>query len=326
MNFFSHWRMALRSGTLVSLIVLCTATSFAQSLGDIARQERERQKEQTPRTTYVYTNDDLKKDHILVPEDQARVLAARRNASTPAVEASQNPAPASPVASSASSIASVSVLPNISAQAIPDSDTRASASVGAIMPTPVTLEIPREAAPAHLPSTYISRQVSTGTHLQTQLSKQPVIGIGPSDSWLSSTTGKKSVRPRVATTFVTRSDSPELQPRAVVREREPLDSGIGDVVTVEPGDSLWKLAKRYLGRGSRWRELAQLNPQISDANVIHADEWIYIPGREIQATRLTIPRAHASWSASQTRVGAPVSPPSPSFTAQISDHRRVAEP
>ena len=319
--------MALRSGALVSLVFFCAATSFAQSLGDIARQERERKKEQPPRTAYVYTNDDLKKEHILVPEDQARVLAARRNASTPAVEASQSPTPAPPVASSTSSIESVSVLPNIPAPAIPDSGTRASTSVVPIMPAPITLETPGEAAPEHLPSTYVSQQVSTGIHVRTQLSEQPIVGTVPSESRLSATAEKKSVRPRVVTGLVARSDFSGLQPHRAVLEREPVDSGAGDVITVKPGDSLWKLAKTYLGRGSRWRELAQLNPQISDANVIHANEWICLPARDVQTARQTVsPHAHAPGTAVRTQSRAPVRSLSPPFTAQVSDHWRLSEP
>src|SRR5271168_1632892 len=111
MRFLPQWRMALRSGALVSLILLCAAGSFAQSLGDIARQERERKKEQPPRATYIYTEDDLKKEHILVPEDQARVLASRRNASNPAVQVAQLPVPVSiaPTSSASTSADSVSV-------------------------------------------------------------------------------------------------------------------------------------------------------------------------------------------------------------------------
>src|ERR1019366_10009528 len=90
-------RIGLKSGVLVSLVLFSAAASFAQDLGDIARQERERRKEQPPRATYVYTDDDLKRQHILVPEDQARVLATRRSTSTPAVQVSQLPVPAPPV-------------------------------------------------------------------------------------------------------------------------------------------------------------------------------------------------------------------------------------
>src|SRR5580692_4301263 len=103
MQSLPQWRIAFKTGVLVWLVLFCAGASFAQSLGDIARQERERKKEQLPRATYVYTEDDLKKEHILVPEDQARVLAARRNAFTPAVQVAQLPAPSVPALPAAAS-------------------------------------------------------------------------------------------------------------------------------------------------------------------------------------------------------------------------------
>jgi nucleoid-associated protein YgaU len=325
--------MAFRSGALVSLILLCAATSFAQSLGDIARQERERKKEQPPRATYVYTDEDLKKEHILVPEDQARVLAARRNASTPPVEASQSPsaAPAPPVAISTASVSVPSVsAPAAPASTIPASQAPMAGSIAAVIPAPVNLEAPRERRSDA--GTLVQKQISAGSvPFQAALPTQPVIGTVRSDTRLSSTAGKKSIHPRVATSVVSHSDNSAPRPNRPVLERVPADSDTAEVITVEPGDSLWKLAKRYLGRGSRWRELAELNTQITNASVIHAGEWICLPARDIQTARqMTTPHAHAPGSSSrvqaQTRASMPVTSPWPSFTAQISDRHRLAEP
>jgi nucleoid-associated protein YgaU len=48
-------------------------------------------------------------------------------------------------------------------------------------------------------------------------------------------------------------------------------------VRVVGGDSLWKLAQRYLGSGGKWRELAALNPQIVDPRWLQIGEWIRLP-------------------------------------------------
>jgi hypothetical protein len=55
------WRTVLIAGLAVWLFSLCSVPVFAQSLGDVARQEHERKKEQSPRGIHVYTNEDLKK-------------------------------------------------------------------------------------------------------------------------------------------------------------------------------------------------------------------------------------------------------------------------
>jgi nucleoid-associated protein YgaU len=49
------------------------------------------------------------------------------------------------------------------------------------------------------------------------------------------------------------------------------------IVTVRPGDSLWKLAQENLGRGSRWQELLAANPGIVDPARIAAGTEIVLP-------------------------------------------------
>ena len=84
---------------VVSFLLLTSVPAWTQGLAEAARQERDRKKEQSARERHVYTNEDLTKPEILVPEDQARVLA-RKNEASPAVEASlpSDPSvPATPV-------------------------------------------------------------------------------------------------------------------------------------------------------------------------------------------------------------------------------------
>lgn len=50
-----------------------------------------------------------------------------------------------------------------------------------------------------------------------------------------------------------------------------------NVVTVKPGDSLWKLAEQNLGQGLRWHDLLLVNPNIRDANHIEAGSQIFLP-------------------------------------------------
>jgi LysM repeat protein len=48
-------------------------------------------------------------------------------------------------------------------------------------------------------------------------------------------------------------------------------------VSVQRGDSLWKLAQQNLGRGNRWPELVAVNPSIANPNQIRAGAELMLP-------------------------------------------------
>ena len=48
-------------------------------------------------------------------------------------------------------------------------------------------------------------------------------------------------------------------------------------VTVQPGDTLSKIAQVTYGRGAAWRCIAQANPEITDVNRIYAGEQLLLP-------------------------------------------------
>ena len=51
------------------------------------------------------------------------------------------------------------------------------------------------------------------------------------------------------------------------------------MITVAPGDSLWKIAERELGDGSRWKEIAKANG-IKDPRRLQPGQNLTIPGKE----------------------------------------------
>jgi len=331
MRLSLHSRGGLKSGVLVSLILGCAAASFAQDLGEIARQERERRKEQPARSTHVYTNDDLERQHILVPEDRARVLAARGSGSNPVVQVAQAPAsrapdvvvesptaiviadPPAPTATPAAPIpAAVAADSAAPIARSPFSDGRVTAQPK-LSPVDAIRRLVQEASGQEHPATVTHRRAP------------PVIFYIPFGIRPPPAARIRSVRGRTSTSHVARTVFSRPERHDQILNQGPVDLGVAGVVTVERGDSLWALAKRYLGSGRRWRELAALNTQILNPNVLHAGEWICLPPGNIQSADQKIsPRARAP--AATAQASALVAPPAAAFAMQIANHRPLTRP
>jgi nucleoid-associated protein YgaU len=328
-----------RFGTLGSSVLAAAlfyaSTSYGQSLGDIARQEQERRKQEPRPSTYVYTNEDLKREQILVPEDRERVLAARRNESAPEIQVQAVEVPALPV---------------------PNLNVTMPAPELAIVPLATKLEVP-----ASVPSPKTIRVVVKTTvvvHPQPQAHVQPVPSLPAVSFELASSAPRRTLQHRdinqtrrivpieetssrttvnfasanvtqaqsapnraqhreakEAVTLVhferTKSRTAPNFPSANLllaasashrtvqhQEAKPVVTVAGFVkkttqvtpaipnqeqaesaatVRVEHGDSLWKLAKEHLGSGTRWRELAEMNPEISNPGLIRVGDMIRLP-------------------------------------------------
>lgn len=89
-------------------------------------------------------------------------------------------------------------------------------------------------------------------------SKVPVLGVAPS----------QPVAPVVRVT--------PSQPAAPARTA-PVGPAKLNVITVQPGDSLWKLAQQNLGEALRWHDLLAANPAIVDPNHIVAGSHLFLP-------------------------------------------------
>jgi len=271
-------RTVLMSGVVVSLLLICTTTSFAQSLGDIARQERERKKDQPQRETHVYTNDDLEKPHILVPEDQARALSARTwigLTPAPAVQASEPPVPTPPAA-------------------IPVPPSPATAKPALIASSPARVEMPASDLPVS-----VSR-----SDPQPQRSARSATSVVTPTVLVSSPTGWRTVRLGTAQDEFSLSDVATRKPvRSSARQPEA-NSSETNRVRVQRGDSLWKLAERHLGSGTLWRELAELNPQLSNPNLIRAGDWVHLPSQEPRnAKHIVVRSGDTLWSVAHAEFG-----------------------
>jgi nucleoid-associated protein YgaU len=79
----------------------------------------------------------------------------------------------------------------------------------------------------------------------------------------------------------------------------------GKVITVQPGDSLWKIAEQHLGNGLLWRELISVNPGISDPSRILAGSQIVLPASDSsqRSTKYTVQKGDTLWTIAQSHLG-----------------------
>ena len=86
----------------------------------------------------------------------------------------------------------------------------------------------------------------------------------------------KSVQPSVPLAPV--STTRPAQPQPVAGSASPVTPvPTQKTVSVQRGDSLWKLAQQNLGRGNRWPELLAVNPSIANPNQIRPGAELLLP-------------------------------------------------
>jgi nucleoid-associated protein YgaU len=84
---------------------------------------------------------------------------------------------------------------------------------------------------------------------------------------------------------------------------------------VQSGDTLWVLARKYLGHGKDWLLLAAHNPQVTDPTHLQVGTWLRLPEAESVASnsaarssfgpteRVRVQAGDSLWSLSQARLG-----------------------
>ncbi len=76
-------------------------------------------------------------------------------------------------------------------------------------------------------------------------------------------------------------------------------------VVVRRGDSLWKLAARYLGDGAKWHAVLAANPQLSNPNLIQVGQQITLPHETStqSASAHKVVRGDSMWKLAQNHLG-----------------------
>jgi len=76
-------------------------------------------------------------------------------------------------------------------------------------------------------------------------------------------------------------------------------------VRVRRGDSLWKLASVYLGKGTQWREIFAVNPELENPDLIRVGQWIRLPeqGSSDGAREARVQAGDSLWKLAQVHLG-----------------------
>lgn len=267
-------------------ITIAAAPCSAQDVADAARQERARKEAQQKKPKHVYTEEDLKRAQILIPEDREQVQAKKiqpvpmpSEKSLDAVDAEPLPsgAPLGDVARQVRRQKDSLELRRAQQFALPLTEAPVLASpkpllrsLRPVLPRRSPVPPPDKATPPHPVPFRPPVRRSPFSRPRILTSPPPhALSSGPE---LSGPSAPRRAAPLAAGT--PRSSIAPTQPPA---RTAPKASTKLSIVTVKRGDSLWKLAQQNLGTGLRWRDLLAVNPHLRDANQIEAGSQILLP-------------------------------------------------
>lgn len=255
-----------RTQAVVVLLALGWLPATAQSLGDVARAERERRLKM-PHHAPVLSDEDLVRDKILQkaprdaspPSDNGTDAAASENVSLGdyaralrqrrAAEQASAPNAAQPAIESDSTGSNPVALTPLSGVVGPDQQTM---SLG-----DVARQARAEREAARLARTHSNPPQPAAANTVPI----PTTGVSPGLA--------RSATPRPRS-----SAPPTLHSRVVL---EPGAMANGQSIRVPRGGSLWKLARVYLGAGRLWPALWKANPQIQNPNHIQVGQLLRYP-------------------------------------------------
>jgi nucleoid-associated protein YgaU len=288
---------------------LVATNSHAQDVAEAARQERARKEAQQKKSKHVYTAEDLKRDHILTKEDQAQ-LDAKKN--QPAPTAAPKPGEA---------VDGSTVAKQGDAQPLP-----ADAPLGDAQPLPA--DAPLGDVARRYRREKESQQLQRSAEFHLPFANAPVFASPKPPVQPLGAPSVLPTPPRIVPNLPRMKRSPFerpallpptpprqfsfLPPAVRVAPSQPIAPAAPsarvklNVVIVNPGDSLWKLAQKNLGKGLRWRELLSYNPGLGDPNLIAAGSEIFVPAEAAPlrtATKFTVRKGDTLSSIALSQLG-----------------------
>jgi hypothetical protein len=246
---------------LICALCLSAGPSLGQSLGELSRQERARKQSQPPRTLHVYTNEDMTRPQILLPEDERRFHAAREIA-RPSLAQQDELLPALPQPAEIP-LGDLARYLRLQKQLGPEQDVSNSPGLRVATPAP---------PPAGIPLGDVARYY----RLQKQLRHRQLLSDLPGLNQPAVLAAPIAVEPSSVPFPAPVASPPKRSLRRTPPTANPSFALVAGV-RVARGDSLWRIAKRHLGSGTKWRQLAELNPQLTNPHLIRVGEWIRFP-------------------------------------------------
>jgi len=313
----------------------------SQSVAEAARAEKTRKDAQQKKDAHVYTNEDLKQSQILTQRDRAQVEARKNNSpGTPAAPAD----PSVNVEKNSTPESLGEVARRYRRQKLENAQAAEAAKQPPASRFPMNLSQPSFAAPVKPAAPTVSPAVSPNSH--PRLPATPLQKIAPARrdpfsrqrfspplpneraplSPNFSAPAKPAISltapalhaPTVHTVPPAAAAPKLLLPAKPVPARPSLvppaaptapsiNHPGGNQIRIQPGDSLWKLARRHLGSGSRWSDLLAANPAISDPLHLQPGAVLVVPATKlrsrVQAPSITVQSGDSLWKIAAAQLG-----------------------
>jgi nucleoid-associated protein YgaU len=314
----------------------------SQSVAEAARAENARKAAQQKKDPHIYTNEDLKQSQILTQHDRAQVEARKNNSpatpaapADPAVNAEKNSAPES----------LGEVARRYRRQKLENEQAAEAAKQQPASRFPMNLSQPSFAAPVKPAAPPVSPLVAPNSHprqpakplqkfspsrrdpfsrqrfspalpnerapLSPNFSTPPKPALSLPAPAPHAPTVHAAAPPPAAAPKLLLPAKPVLARPSLTPPAAPVAPSIthrgGNQIRIQPGDSLWKIARRHLGSGSRWSALLAANPTISDPLHLQPGTVLVVPATElrsrVQPPSITVHSGDSLWKIAASQFG-----------------------